>query len=1377
MFIKDKYQFIDELNLLRQTKGVDSEEYKRKEIEFKKWKVRNLEQQFVVDYYKEDVELEEWALNNAKDVFLKYMSYRRQLYNELRDSYDLTDEEKQRRADILSAMRELRNQYDENGNFKPVEELQKIQALQTYINDKEELEGRYFEKEETEIFRENLKYNLAIVKQYDEQHKSETLQQKLNDLEYRTSYTWLQANTRYILNKGASKALSDAYKALGISNSASRFSNQEIRNILEKYINEGKLYDIYGVRIGTNISDEDINYLWQIERRRYSDPGKIGVYSDAALIKMIPETEQLSDDFWINYYVSPDEKTQAVKERKQVIYKKINDIISKGINKDTGELEPRRLFDNCTQEELDELKFLYRELKINIRNKRNLKKNKKGNKLFEFKTNEVAFSRALAQYYTLNAKEKNEFEEIFCEQDDNGFVRRDKHNRLVANGYLYGYVKLTEETKKLHPEFIDKKKTDAIKLIQDNEVIIPTQYYYDKINQIEKEAQELADKETDPKKAQEIKEKYIQDWYEKNHVYNKYTHKMQPLSIWTKREISPNGTLSGEYSYEPIGDNFVRVPKDESTYNKNYSKFGANYKEGDDKYKNRKYNSLPKDSDEYKLFKYTESIMLQSATNNTNKNFIHRGWMPRQFKPVEDFSYYVKQGTGALGLNFNSYDNRTWHEDIDYYHDFDISNPMLQLIKAKGYQKPKEIPQQLPEQSNEDYQKLVDSIRQENRKIEEENRELEKKYIDRDWFNVFRNFIYKREQYEAREDVKNIAYLMIDDLKARKAYKVNGFGNVSRKRGGIDESPSYNMTSQQNTVDVFSNWIRRIIFGEYKELNKLAKYADSLQNMSSAKYMMFNLYAGINNVSVGLVNVFGEAFAKDHFGQKEFREGLLEYGSAIFSMLKDTFSEKSNNRTVAILKLFDIVEIDRMMEFTGSDFSAAKIGKYFNTIAYSLQSGGEHFMQNSALIAMMKANKVWTNPETGKKEIINFGEYTTNLELAALNRVISGNPEMVVLLNSMKKAVKKDKDLEYKYDKLKRNIIKDFFDTIVDKNERNKLIKEYISLKKEMLKNDREEFEKLPDVWSQFELVNGIAKFKKESGLTENDFGALKNRAQYVNKFIHGVYDKSGAAQIEKYWWGSLLMQFKKHIYPGVIKRWGTKGYWNESRGSFEKGSYLTTLDFLALEFRDFKDKATDEASKKITALKAIQTVFQCTFDTIHNFKYNYELLPVWEQNNIRRTLADLCGIFAALLIIFAIYALTDDDDLENNTFLNSTLYLADRLYGESRMYMPQGIIPEVKTQWSQPVAGKGVIEDLVDAMSFTAQWMWDPNYEPVYKQGPYKGQNKVKVKVLKNIPAVRTIQRIKTINKNNKYYRIGDNATTQKIIKSLAFEISGKEE
>ena len=281
----------------------------------------------------------------------------------------------------------------------------------------------------------------------------------------------------------------------------------------------------------------------------------------------------------------------------------------------------------------------------------------------------------------------------------------------------------------------------------------------------------------------------------------------------------------------------------------------------------------------------------------------------------------------------------------------------------------------------------------------------------------------------------------------------------------------------------------------------------------------------------------------------------------------------------------------------------------------------------------------------------------------------------------------------------------------------------------------------------------------------------MRDRAIYINKKIHGVYDKIGAAQIEKYWWGSLVMQFKKHIYPGIMKRWRTKGYYNELRGSYEKGSYISLLDFLSTEFKDFKSKAQQEDGE-VTAIGAIRTTFECIIDTITNFKFNYNLLPRWEQNNIRRSLADLCGTMASLLTVFAIYAIWDEYDVKDNTFLNSTLYLADRLYGESRMYTPWGAIPEISTQWSQPVAGKGVIEDLITAMQFTTKWMFDPTYDPIYKQGPYKGQNKVVVKIKKNIPAIRTIQRIQTINKSNKYYRINDNSSNQKIVKNIAIEM-----
>ena len=144
---------------------------------------------------------------------------------------------------------------------------------------------------------------------------------------------------------------------------------------------------------------------------------------------------------------------------------------------------------------------------------------------------------------------------------------------------------------------------------------------------------------------------------------------------------------------------------------------------------------------------------------------------------------------------------------------------------------------------------------------------------------------------------------------------------------------------------------------------------------------------------------------------------------------------------------------------------------------------------------------------------------------------------------------------------------------------------------------------------------------------------------------------------------------------------------------------------------------------------------------------------------------------------MFAVYALSDDDDRKDSTLLNSTLYLADRLYGESRMFLPQGMIPEIKTQWSQPVAGKGVIEDLLSAMGDITQWLMDPDYDPIYRSGTYKGKNKVVVKIKKNIPLVRTIQRIQTINQSNNYYRIGDNGLAQKLVKNFALEITGQKD
>lgn len=1381
-FIEDRDKFREELKSTQDLYGRDSIQYFDKKLAYDKWLHQNTEQGIVPEYYKDKIDAQETVRRLGGATFEKYYKLTTQLNTLYSDNYNLTPDQKREKQILIDAINELLTDEYDDGSLKPSNERKEIMFVQNYRGVIIDLNKKYFEYSETKQFRENLEHNLEIIKNYDAKHNSETLAQKLRNLEYKIAYEWIASNSRYKLNEEAQKALNEAHKALNIG-PVQRSLTGGIRQIFAKHRQDGDLYDAFGRVIGTNFTTDEIQKIHDIEQKKYSPvEGDMHEFSsDGTLIKNVPETPMLTQAFWINNYLADNEKSPEVVAMKRELFTKINAIISKGIDKDQfsqnrGKISARRLFDSCTQEELDNLAEYYYQLKMITSGRK--EKHKKS--LFKFKYNEAEFAKQFAEYKTMNPVEKRTFEAIFCECDETGGVLIDDDGKFTPNGFIYGYVELKENVAKVHPEFFDTKREEARKLLDENVYYEPTEYYYNSQNQNVREAQQIYDDAIangkTEKEARELQNKHIDDWFNVNHVWNQRENKWQPIQIWTVRRIKENGTLPGNYEYVAVGDNVERDVKEEYI-NPNYNQFGSNYKSSTGRYNNGKYTQIlaNKESDEYKLWnKLVNGVMREAEINMTNRRFIEQGFAPRKYKAIENTEWYLRQGLSMIGLNFRNYNNNSWTENFDYAHDHDIRNPMLDVLKAKGYEGMEKIPQQEEGQSDEDYKKVVNEITKRNKERQKHNLELEAAVRDRDWNAVFKNFIYNTTIYNAKERAKNSGYLLLEDLRQREAYRVNNFGRISKTNRSTESIPDYNMSEQRNTFDIAQNWLRRVIFGEYKRLHPLVPIADTLQNMASAKYMMYNLYAGINNVTVGGVNVLGEVFAKEYFDKSDFFEASKIYDASIVHYLKDMFSETSNDKTCAILKLFDAVEIDKMLEFADSDFSATKVAEFINTMNFSMQSGGEHMMQNKALIAMLVSQRIWKD-EKGRTTFGSFQEYTQMIEDAALRRVISGNEYLSAKYQAIINKTKSDKQLQYEFDKLKRNPINDFFNTLSNE-EKRKYGDKYIELRKEMLKNDREEFEQLPTIWSQLELKDGVAKFTEESGIDANLFGLMKNRAVYINKRIHGVYDKNGAAMMERAWYGSLIMQFKKHVYPGIMKRWRTAGYYNEIRGTYEKGSYISVADFLATEFKGIKEKVRERGENgESSALSAIQETFKACYNTLIDFKFNYDMLPEFERANIRRAMADLCGIMASLLTIFAVYALADDDDLEDNTFLNSTLYLADRLYGESRMFTPFGAVPEIKTQWNQPVAGKGVAEDLYDAMSYITQWLFDPDFEPVYKAGPYKGRNKVEVKVLKNIPAVRTINRIQTINKSNKYYRIGDNQTAQKLAKNLAFTITGR--
>lgn len=114
-------------------------------------------------------------------------------------------------------------------------------------------------------------------------------------------------------------------------------------------------------------------------------------------------------------------------------------------------------------------------------------------------------------------------------------------------------------------------------------------------------------------------------------------------------------------------------------------------------------------------------------------------------------------------------------------------------------------------------------------------------------------------------------------MKNTEAVKISKFTGrpVINKRTSVDIQDSYHTISQDNTLKQVYGFTRRLIFEQFKEKSKLNKYADLARNITSAKYMIFNVTGGIANIGTGFANIMGEAFAGDNLS-KMILEKLLE---------------------------------------------------------------------------------------------------------------------------------------------------------------------------------------------------------------------------------------------------------------------------------------------------------------------------------------------------------------------------------------------------------------------------------------------------------------------------------------------------------------------
>jgi len=210
----------------------------------------------------------------------------------------------------------------------------------------------------------------------------------------------------------------------------------------------------------------------------------------------------------------------------------------------------------------------------------------------------------------------------------------------------------------------------------------------------------------------------------------------------------------------------------------------------------------------------------------------------------------------------------------------------------------------------------------------------------------------------------------------------------------------------------------------------------------------------------------------------------------------------------------------------------------------------------------------------------------------------------------------------------------------------------------------------------------------------------FRQTVKFVNTNMHGNYNKLDKAMLQRSWWGSLLLMFRKHIYTGFASRYRA-GYVNYQTGNYTEGYYRTFFKGLV---------------KQIQGLIEQRRMGQLSPD---------------EKYAFRKIAAD----FAALvLLMFAFKAFDDDDDKEE--FNDYMALISRRLISEGVQYTPVVGTMDLAKVVTNPAASVSTVDKVWDALS---QSISDPTAE-YERSGPgYEiGQNKAAVKWGRAIPVYR---------------------------------------
>ena len=1405
--------FENDLNKLRQDERTaksdiinNPEAYVEAKHKLDKFLLDHVNRKFADSYYKELYDAQDELYRNHRPILEEYVKTKAMIaeINASRIDGTLSPEKETELKNLWYHLNDIRSEYDlnngepkesfimgypgmnpSNGEIVDKERYHKARinnaddcrALDKYLRTVNDIRNKYNDSKVRKGFEDQLKRMLDIVETAESRNPSGRISVPASQLEmnkeYKVAKAWLATNAKWTIDPSIQEAIHEAYKTMGYKGENNSKLKVYLRKLKATNVNP---YDEFGRLDGTLFTEEQQAAIQEEAQKRFNNT-KYGMENDRILISNGPEDDVV--------YPSEVYKRLAAngvpnKEYQQIV-KQVNEILAPHYDIATKHVATSEL----TEEELDKLYQAYQPLFAGMKKTED---STNGKSIAYFVTrfvdldnyNKEAFNLEEERAKAKGAKYYKAWERVnkmgIPELDDNyqvvtddsGNIVYDETKDRIPNRYLYGTLKVDMDkylkTKgKKKAEQLRKQmdeRTEAYRTIHNNLETVNTPYY-----------------EAELKKQRAKGDAEFKKWYDRNHVFNPYTHRMEPTAIWRKTQVIPavaNGEWNAGYSQTEL------APK--AAYrNPNYKEgvgYVDNYKKTDDK----TYDSeVVLNDHQQKLMGYIQETLNNLAQTESAKRFIGRGYLPSMSKGAEhDAKWWGKQFLEFLGYSDKLQDGRDPFYHIDYADDKAIDMPMLleQLrnkdsVNIENIKKTK--PQRISYADDEEYNAALTAY---NKRMEEalkKNKEIHRALLNRDYRTVLSNFITQAAHFNAIQDNKYMLYYGKEMLDRMEVYQKNvGWSNLKKdyQRGARGET-RYLTQKDERLQGQYENWIRRIIYNQFKESNaNFTKVSSLLQSFTSAKFMMLNITGGIGNVTVGESGLAGEWIAKEFLGAKDYALGKALWMHNSWSFINDLGKDKASTLASAIVKEMNVIDFDQLAGISdGNHLDAGTAFEKLRNTLYSPNAIGEHFMQNAAMFSLMYSNRLIPVVDAENRGRIKYRamskyEYIADCHEKALKRIIEGT-EFEAKFNNYVGTIKEDANKLKEFVFGRKDFTTEFARTLP-----NKMQKEFVKAKKELEKTATTEFEKNSTIIENLDLKDGRLAFKEGSKLAELDalsadkevsdayklLGEFKGKVISINKEIHGVYDKLGAAQVEKHWCGSLAMQYHKHIYPGILKHYRRQGYFNEERGAFALGCGPALMDFLSMPLD--KIKADREINgTQLGVLQTLQKLFMGYVDMATNFNTNWNMLPRYQRAAILRAMGNVAGSVSAIAMSLAAHAIWDDKELENSTLGNLLIYEADSLATQIMMYTPPFVITEGKKLYSSPIAAQTMPSDILKAMNIIAEGLIaGDDYNWDYSSGRYAGENKLYVLTTRQIPIYRAYSNIAGLDKSNSYYKLGDN-------------------